>query len=126
MAEYSDLTILVVDDEELLRDSIAFDFRRQKFKTLLAESGTEALGIIRQQKIDLIISDLRMPDGDGVMLLENIVAMEVDQPPVILSTGFSEISEKELLAKGAKGLLVKPFDRKELKALALSVLSPPR
>lgn len=114
MKSFKDYTILVADDEEMLRKVIAFDFTRKGFNVLLAESGVEALGLVQANKIDLIISDIRMPGGDGVTLLEKIRITHPHVPALIFVTGFSDITEAECIAKGALQVIAKPFDRKAL------------
>jgi DNA-binding NtrC family response regulator len=107
-------TILVVDDEEMLREAIVFDLRRRGCETLEAGDGKEAFEIVSKHKVDAVISDVRMPKGGGVELLERIRAAYPYWPVVLLVTGFADITEPEAIRKGAIGLLDKPIDRKKM------------
>jgi CheY-like chemotaxis protein len=116
-------TLLIVDDEEILRDTIAFDFERKGFKVIAAGDGVAAFELYRQNKVDLIISDLRMPKGDGIGLLESVRKLPGGHgTPVIFITGFADSSDEERLQKGAFQVLAKPFDRKQLMSAALEAL----
>ena len=107
-------TILIVDDEEDLRDALAFDFKRQDFDVLLAENGQVAYKIIQSKPVTIVLSDVRMAGGDGVELLRNIKSSH-SEIPVVLSTGFAEIGIDEAYNIGAHSVLFKPFERKALK-----------
>jgi CheY-like chemotaxis protein/Tfp pilus assembly protein PilZ len=114
MREPKDITILIVDDEETLRRAIVFDFKRKGFQTLEASNGRDAFDIVTKQKVDIIISDVRMPGGDGLELLNNVKARDPVLPVVMFITGFADMSLEEAYEKGADAVLSKPFDRKAL------------
>ena len=122
MEDLRKYTLLVVDDEEILRNLIVFDFERKGFNVLSAENGIQAFELVKANKIDLVISDLRMPEGDGMRLLDNIQESGRAIPSVIFITGFADVTEAECLAKGAKKVFSKPFDRKVLMSSVLEVL----
>jgi CheY-like chemotaxis protein len=83
------------------------------YESLLASCGNEALDILRTHKIDAVISDINMPNGNGIELL-NHVRKEFDLP-VVLMTGLSDLKEaKEALAMGTRSFLSKPFKKSEL------------
>ncbi|MGZ3711054.1 MAG: response regulator [Bdellovibrionota bacterium] len=117
-----DFTLLVVDDEETLRDSISFDFKRKGFTVLSAENGAIGFELVKNNNIDIVISDMRMPGGDGMSLLQKIRAHNPDIPNLIFVSGFSDFSEAECLAKGARKVFSKPFDRKALMNSVLEIL----
>lgn len=117
-----DVTILVVDDEELLRETVAYELERRKFKVLHASNGVDAFEIVVRERVDLIISDIRMPGGDGIELLDRIKAWSVDVPVVMFITGFSDLTLEEAYHKGANAVFAKPFDRKALMAAVLKAL----
>jgi CheY-like chemotaxis protein len=121
----ADALVLVVDDEELLRESLAMTFEARGFKTLTARNGKEALEIATKQKVDLIVSDMRMPEGDGVWLLDKLRALHHSKPPVILATGFADITLEDAYAKGAEVILPKPFSINQLMAGVGHALCPP-
>lgn len=107
-------TILIVDDEADLRDAIAFDFRRRKYQVLTAANGREAKALMDQEKVDVVLTDVRMPNGDGVELLRHIKSRNAFVPPVIFISGFAEVSLEEAYDQGAEAVFTKPFDRQAL------------
>lgn len=116
-------TILIVDDEEDLRDALCFDFKRQGYNVLQAENGRVAYQLVKDNPVAIVLSDVRMAGGDGVELLKNIKETH-PEIPLILSTGFAEIGIDEAYAMGAAAVILKPFERKFLKELVQKNLSP--
>jgi CheY-like chemotaxis protein len=112
------IKILVVDDEPDLREIISSRFQMEGSQVSLAENGGSAIKILATEHFDAVISDIRMPGGNGIELLEALQAMQSQKsaepkraiPSVILISGFSDLSRKDALALGASALLVKPFD----------------
>lgn len=109
-----DFTLLVVDDDETLRNVIIFDLERKGFVVLGAENGVIAMDLVRNKKIDLVISDVRMPGGNGIILLEQIRIRDPKHPIFILVSGYAEDAEVDSVSKGAYRVIPKPFDRKIL------------
>lgn len=116
MRDRSKYTILVVDDEEDLRENIATLIEFSGYKVLTAAGGNEAIKIIKTQQINFVISDIRMPDGSGIELLKAITNKYPGVPVVVLVTGYSELSREEALGKGARDLLLKPIDIVQLES----------
>lgn len=125
MQDLKKYTILVVDDDKTLREAIAFDFKRKGFNVLVAGSGSTAFEIVKTTKVHLVISDIRMPDGDGLSLLDKIRDFDPSIPQVIFVTGFADTTEANCIARGAKKMISKPFDRKYLMATVFEVLEIP-
>jgi len=122
----SDCTILVADDEEDLREAISFDFKRKGYRVVTAPDGREALQAIKSSNVDLVISDIHMPNLDGIGLLSEIKKHSIDLP-VFLFIGCSsekELSAEEAYALGADAVFSKPFDRKELFDTVAQALLP--
>ena len=129
MENYKQYNVLIVDDDEALKDTIVFDFKRKGFTVLSAKNGTDAFELVKKNKIHLVISDMRMPEGDGMTLLESIRRHDQNGPKVICVTGFADVLEEQIIAKGAMKVLIKPFDRKLLMNCALECLGisgPPK
>lgn len=104
-----EITVLIVEDEQMLCDAIAFGFLSSGMKVLKANNGKDGLKFIqRNPDIDIVITDIRMPDEDGISLLDKIRSFDKDIP-VIISTGFMDISRDEAFAKGANAIINKPF-----------------
>jgi class 3 adenylate cyclase len=108
--------ILVVDDDEEVRDVVCSILRAEYYEVLEAANGSDALNIITENKPDLIISDVKMPGMSGYELLEKIKADKVNRSiPFILITGQdSQEMRLEGLGAGADDYLSKPFNNKEL------------
>ena len=106
--------ILVVDDEEDLREAIAFDFERKGYQVFQAENGKIAFELVKSQAIDVIITDVRMPVADGVQLLKWVKDLNRSLPVVMFITGFADLSLEDAYNEGADAVFAKPFDRKAL------------
>lgn len=100
--------ILVVDDEPLMREILALEFRKRKISYLTAASVQEAMDLVNLHPILLIVSDIRMPNGDGPLILDALDQRLLKQPKVIFMTGYSDYSEADLVKRGALGLIQKP------------------
>ena len=108
-------TILVVDDELSMREMLSIVLRREGYDVVLADRGKTAVEILRRRPVDLLISDIRMPDMDGVEVLR--AAKQIDDAIIcIMITAFkSTESAVEALRLGAHDYLDKPFDIEQLK-----------
>jgi DNA-binding NtrC family response regulator len=112
---FENKTILVVDDEPDLREITSFEFEYKGATVVTASGGHDALDIVKNQKIDLVISDVRMPEGSGGELL---LAMKeqnlLKKTPIILMTGFSDLTRESAIKSGALELFYKPVRWKEV------------
>jgi CheY-like chemotaxis protein len=118
-------TILVVDDDDDLREAIAFDFTRKGYNVVTASNGHRAFDIVKGgQEVNLVVSDVRMPGGDGVELLKRVKDHNYEIPVVIFITGFSDMSPEEAYDCGADAVFSKPFQRKELFKAVQKALTP--
>lgn len=106
--------ILVVDDEPLAAQQVARFLERDDIRTSTAGSGNTALALHRKDPADLIVTDLRMPDGNGVELIRVIRAEDPDRPIVVVTGQVLREAETEALDAGASELLRKPLDLYEL------------
>ncbi|MDB5037759.1 MAG: hypothetical protein JWQ35_1287 [Bacteriovoracaceae bacterium] len=107
-------TILIVDDEAELREALGFEFKRKGFSVLLAEGGHQAFNLVSTESIDVVLSDVRMPRGNGIELLERIKAKNVDLPVFMFAALDTELSIEDAYDKGSEAIFFKPFDRKRL------------
>jgi DNA-binding NtrC family response regulator len=108
------MRILITDDETGIRESIAEFLESEGFQALTAANGLQALEIIRETDIDLLLSDLRMPGMDGVALMREV---NVNSPEtlIILMTAFASVETAvEALRSGAADYMIKPLDFDEL------------
>jgi CheY-like chemotaxis protein/Tfp pilus assembly protein PilZ len=106
--------ILVVDDEDDLRHHLLDFFTERGYETTGAESGHQAWALLNTKEFDLVLSDITMPNGDGVWLLDQIRNKNADFPPVVLMSGYAKISVAEAYEKGADAFFPKPFNAKSL------------
>lgn len=107
-------TVLVVDDKELMRDSVAAALRRAGFEVSTADRGEGALEHIAQRRPDVVVTDLKMPGLSGIELLDRIRRID-DELPVVLMTAFGTIETAvEAMRLGAFDYITKPFEGDEL------------
>ena len=106
--------ILVVEDDKNLRKLITTYLQRNKYNTYEATNGEEALNVLDQSYIDLIVSDIMMPKMDGYELIKSLREAKYDVP-ILIITAKSEIEDKkEGFLLGADDYMVKPLDIEEM------------
>lgn len=102
-------TILVVDDEKDLCDLFADEFEFAGANVIKAYSGNQAFELLLNNQVDLILSDIKMPNGNGVDLLKRVKGSEQHKViTVLMLTGYSDFAMEEVYDYGAEGLLSKP------------------
>ena len=106
--------ILVVDDEPGLRDILCFYLEDAGYEVLIAGGGLEAIEVINSQAVDAVVSDIRMPLGSGIDLLNAIQSTRAPKPVVLLVTAFSDITIEDAYEKGAEAVLSKPVKPENL------------
>lgn len=106
--------ILVVEDDKNLRKLITTYLQKNKYNTYEATNGEEALNVLDQSYIDLIVSDIMMPKMDGYELIKSLREAKYDVP-ILIITAKSEIEDKkEGFLLGADDYMVKPIDIEEM------------
>lgn len=107
-------TVLVVDDKEMLRDSVGATLQRAGHVVIAASDGASALDVIHKRRPDAVITDLKMPGMTGLELLEQIREFDEDLP-VVLMTAYGEVdSAVRAMKLGAYDYITKPFEGDEL------------
>lgn len=107
-------TVLIVDDEKNYPLILSAVLEEEGFETLTANSGEEALAILKDSDIDLILTDMKMPAMDGIELLDRIKSVDPDLP-VIMMTAYGTVEKAvEAMQKGAYNYILKPFDNASL------------
>ncbi|WP_082337663.1 response regulator transcription factor [Lysinibacillus sp. FJAT-14745] len=114
-------TILIVDDEQDMRNLIEMMLHNAKIETLTAASGTEAYDIIVREKIDLVLLDVMMPHEDGFAVCQSIRAMS-NIPIIFLTARDANEDKVKGLTIGGDDYIVKPFTNDELVARIQAVL----
>ncbi len=108
------IKILVVDDEEHIRIALKRILKRLDCEVYVAESGEVALDIMKNQTIDLVLLDLKMPGIDGMDVLK-IIKQEYPETMVIVITGFATLEiAVESMKQGAYDFIPKPFDKEHI------------
>lgn len=108
------LKILLVDDEQDLCKIAAWDFEDAGFEVTKAHGGFEALENLKKKSVDFLVSDIKMPNGDGVELIRSIKEIGLNLQGIFLMTGYSDYPEKSLKELGMTKLFQKPIDIDEV------------
>lgn len=116
--------ILIVDDEEGIRNSLGDYFNRQGFTTILAENGIEALQKVKEAKPDIVVLDVRIPFLDGLEVCRKIRRDSGESTGIIMISGsMKESIDKTVgLELGADVYITKPFETRELLAQVKALL----
>ena len=102
--------VLVVDDERSMRELLAIVLKREGYDVILAESGRAAIRVLEQERVDLLISDIKMPDLSGVDVLRAAKALDPDILGIMITAFASTETAVEAMRLGACDYLTKPFD----------------
>ncbi len=108
------MNILVVDDEEILRRLLDKILSREGHLVRLASSGREALATLRDNSIDIVVSDIKMPGMDGFALLKEIKRQHPDIGVIMMTAYADTCSVKDALLLGADDYIMKPFKSVEI------------
>lgn len=114
--------LLVVDDEDQIRFFLESFFKKDVDKVFSADSGKTAMEIVQKEEIHAIISDLRMPEFDGLKLLKTLKEEKHFIPIALISAYGSEEILRDCLNNGAIDFLSKPFMEKYLKHMTIKML----
>src|SRR5437879_1666693 len=111
-------TILVVEDDDALRDTVAYNLKGEGYAVLTAADGVAALEVARQQPVSLVLLDLMLPRLDGLDVCRQLRARpETASVPILMLTARGEETDKVVgLEVGADDYVTKPFSWKELRA----------
>ncbi|OOC61864.1 response regulator transcription factor [Paenibacillus ihbetae] len=114
-------TILIIDDEPNIREVLVSYLQREQYRTLEAANGKEGLEHLRDERIDLIILDLMLPDMEGEQLCASIRSFS--PVPVLMLTAKSAASSRlKGFSSGADDYVLKPFDPREVLARVKAIL----
>src|SRR4051812_24232688 len=115
-------TILVIDDDESLRDTIGVMLEQEGFRAVLEADGRSGFDRAIMIKPDLLLVDLRLPGMNGVDICRQLRAAKVQIPIIVLSAVGDEVDKVLLLEIGADDYVVKPFGTRELLARIRALL----
>jgi DNA-binding NtrC family response regulator len=106
--------LLIVDDEASIRDMLAFFFHKRGFEVLTASNFAEGQASVLRSTPDLVLCDIKMPDGNGLDLLRKIKAESAKTPVIMITAHTSTPDAIEAMKAGAVDYLAKPFNVEEL------------
>ncbi len=118
-----DRQILVVDDEAKMRRVLEIMLQKMGHRVLSAENGREALAIFQAKQVDLVITDLRMPEMDGIALLTSLRAQQSDVPVVVITAHGTIETAVTAMKHGACDYILRPFDIEVLELAVNKALS---
>jgi two-component system response regulator AtoC len=108
------LRVMVIDDEPLMRITVQDALAAEGYKVITAETGGNGLTLLRENQADMVITDLRLPDMDGIQILREVKTFS-PETQVILITAYGSIdSAVTAMKQGASDYLTKPFSMDEL------------
>ncbi|MDM8536563.1 sigma-54 dependent transcriptional regulator [Desulfobacterales bacterium HSG17] len=115
--------ILIVDDEKNYPMIIGEILQEEGYTSMTASSGMEALDILRNEIIDLVLTDVKMPGMSGIQLLNKIKALNPDVPVIIMTAHGSVENAVDAMHKGAYTFILKPFENQTLIAHIAKAIS---
>lgn len=113
MVELKKVIVLIVDDEPDILELIEEEFRYCGYQTLTASCGNDAIKILDSKEVDIVVSDFKMPNGNGMLILNHINSM-ARKPLFFFVSGQADVSTGEAIKAGARNFFSKPFDLDEL------------
>jgi two-component system, NtrC family, response regulator PilR len=114
--------ILVVDDEASMRDLLGIMLRKEGYDVLVAQSRAEAAAALRHGPVAAVITDIKLPDGDGIEILRHVKAASPETVVIVMTAFGSTQTAVAALKLGAHDYLTKPFDIEELKIVIRGAL----
>lgn len=117
-------TLLIVDDEVRILSALRRSLRREGYRILTAETPREALRLLEDEEVDLILSDQKMPGMSGVDFLAKAAELRPDAVRLLITGWTEEIPPARLEALDVRALIPKPWDDAELRALLREHLVP--
>jgi two-component system, NtrC family, response regulator PilR len=115
--------ILIVDDEQSMRDFLAILLKKEGLEVVTAGSRAEAADALRRSAVDMVLTDVRLPDGDGLEILRHVKAAS-PETAVIVMTAYGTAETAVLARKlGAEAYVLKPFDVDEVRIVIRDALA---
>src|SRR5512144_3292671 len=114
--------ILVVDDEQRLRDFLAIMLKKEGHDVVTAENGTHALNAVQSEIFDLVISDMKMPGIDGIGVLKSVKEISPETVVIMITAYATAETAVEAMKLGAYDYITKPFKVDEIKLVIQKAL----
>lgn len=103
-------SVLIVDDESALRELFKSEFEDYQADVSLSESGREAVKLLKEKHFDIVLTDMKMPDGDGMWLISQIRDVLHQTPQIYLCSGYNDYTSEHIKELGIIKVFSKPFD----------------
>ncbi len=113
MIDRKNLAVLIVDDEPDILELMEEEFQYCGYQTLSAICGNDAIKLLDSKKIDIVVSDYKMPNGNGMAVLSHVNKMS-KKPLFFFVSGQADVSIEDAVRAGAKRFFSKPFDLDDL------------
>ena len=117
-----EVSILVVDDEYSVRDSLENWFRKDGYRVATADTGTGALNCLQEHHYDIVLLDIRLPKIDGITVLQKLRDAHDDVAIITMSGNADEDTARKSLELGAADFITKPFNLPYLETSLLAKL----
>lgn len=119
-------TIMIVDDSASLRQVVSIALKREGYEVIEGKDGADALGKLKGQRIHLIISDVNMPNMDGISFVQAVKQMPDYKftPIIMLTTESQEEKKRQGQLAGAKAWMVKPFKPEQMLGAVQKLVLP--
>lgn len=116
--------IMTVDDSETIRQMLSFTLKKAGYEVIEAVNGVDALAKLKKEKVEMLITDLNMPEMDGIELIREVRKNPGNRfvPIIMLTTESQEQKKKAGKTAGASGWIVKPFKPEQLLRVVNMVL----
>jgi ATP-dependent Lon protease len=114
--------VLIIDDEEVARKNLSHIFEKDNYELVIAEDGPDALAKLETAAFDVVITDLKMPGGSGMEILEHIRIGEPETRVIMLTAYATVPSAVEAMKKGAFSYIAKPFKLEEVRSTVTQAL----
>lgn len=117
-------TLLLVDDEVRILSALRRVLRREGYRLLTAETPEQALRILDEQAVDVIVTDQKMPGMSGLQLLAEAARRRPEARRLLITGWTEEVPREQIEALGIRAMIPKPWDDAELKATLRAQISP--
>ena len=118
--------ILLVDDEKALCSAITRGLKRLGYHVTEAHNGEDALRLLTENKFDIVISDILMPDCDGFNLISRLQQYDTGKTPFLFVSGSVDVTTEDAKTLGAQGIITKPFCFEQLQNAIAEIIKSSR
>lgn len=108
---------MIVDDEVSITEELESILGSDGYKTAIAHTGSVAIALFKENKIDLVLLDIKLPVLSGVEIYSELRKINPDIPVIIITGSFTKARAQEILKAGGRAVLYKPFSAEELLSL---------